>query len=266
MAPGDGSTSASTYDAEVQDMLRHSIYTRDRLIRGSLDGCPDGDDHSKCKEVGACPGVYFAFAYIDALGARGSSTTAVQLDDGGETQSLEPMPSSPVLFDKYYEYFSAYVFDGTRGEKVVNLCKKDTKSPVFDVPGCVVAKRSSKPSSSYPSFWHRDCYWVPLVSGSAVSSIIDSLNDIDIRPMPSTHDVQSYGGSRVLMKRKPTTCQLRSCDWDDKSDKASICRFLPCDAVATATFTVSILLKPYPRARGIHPSKVYMSLVLHNIK
>jgi len=99
-----------------------------------------------------------------------------------------------------------------------------------------------------------------------VSNIVDSLNEIGIMPLPSPHDAQPYNSSRVVVIRDMILCNIQPEEWNTGSVHRSVSRFVSCEAVATATFTVSALLTPYTRARGTHTSKKYMSLVIHNIK
>lgn len=259
-------TTTSAYDATVEDLLQQNLYTAGWEIRGNLNNCSGTDTHSTCVQKGTCLDTYFSFTYVQAAEQKHKNYRKVEVSPGGSEESVEVIPSHGSLFGRYWDYFSERVFEGCKGESLVSICRGEVKSPSFDVLGCVIALTHKKPPNNYAWVKEGGSYWVILIPNSVVSNIMDSLNCIDIIPLPSAHDTQSYNSSRVLVKCRPVLCEMRPGDWTKGSTRKSISRFTECDAVATATLTVSILLTPYAKARGKHTSKKYMSFVVHNVK
>ncbi len=256
----------SAYDDSIKDLLQQQLYTQGWDTCGSLEECKGPNEHPACAARGACDGLYFSFMYVESARHGATNRKPVQVHPRDTEESVELMPSDSSLFGQYWEYFRRHVFDGTKGECIVNVCKYGIKSPSFDILECVVALTRTKPPQGYTWTKQGDDYWMLFVPNSVVSNLIDSLNEVGVAPLPSAHDTQSYNSSRVSVVSDPVVCEVAPCDWQVGDIHKSVSRFVSCEAVATATLTVSVLLIPYPRARGTHTSKKYMSLVVHNIK
>lgn len=256
----------SAYDDEVKDLLQQQLYTQDWEIRGSLEGCAQAGVHAHCTENGVCGNIYFKFVYTELPNNDAAEDRIIQITSAGGNESIEIIPSDSSLFGKYWKYFEQRVFDGIKGECLVSVCRPGVKSPSFDVLNCVVARTGSSPPQNHAHVQQDRCYWVLFIPNSVVSSLVDSLNELGVMPVPSAHDAQSYNSSRVCVTQNTVLSEIEPGEWTTGPTYRSISRFISCDAVATATFTVSILLTPYARARGSHTSKKYMILKVHNVK
>ena len=257
---------SSAYDAEVSDLLEQELYTKGWEIHGSLEKCDGAETHSVCWDRGVCGDNYFSFMYMQPAEYKARERRGIQVGISDTSESVEIIPSDSSLFGNYWRYFKQHVFEGTKGESLMSICRRDVKSPSFDILRCVVALTSQRPPRDCTWVQQGERYWVLFIPNSVISNIIDSLNEISIMPLPSPHDALAYNSSRVSTTTNTIICQVEPEEWDTGSVYKSISRFVTCEAVTTATFTVSVLLTPYARARGTHTSKKYMSLVVHNVK
>jgi len=228
--------------------------------------CSSGQPRDVWKVISRCYCLAVEQQPVQPAEYKARERNPIRLSSRDTGESIEVVPADSSLFGQYWVYFREHVFEGTKGECTVNICRYGVKSPSFDILECVVALTQTKPPQGYTWLKQNEHYWALFVPNSVVSILIDSLNELDIVPLPSAHDAQSYNSSRISVVSSPVTCQMGLDDWNTGGTYKSISRFVTCTAVATATFTVSILLTPYARARGTHTSKKHMSLVVHNVK
>ncbi len=253
----------TTYDDEIRDMISQELYKRDWHIRGSLDVCRRRAGHEDCIGAGRCHDQFFNFIYLDQSTHLAEAMTLLP---SGESESVEVMPPNPSLFEQYWTYFRDSVFDGTKGEVLMSVCRRGTKSPSFDIKGCLVGRTSERVPNGFATLRQKYCSWVLFVPTSTMMNLFDSLNEISIRPVPGIHDAMAYNSARISVSKHITECELDESEWTRGRELHAVSRLVPCEAVTTATFTVSVVLTPYLLAKGTHTARRHLRIVVHNIR
>lgn len=257
----DDGVSVSEYDGNVADMLDRDLYTQDWKLIGTEPPSESNDDYFDMKFVQA-----MSNAEVDPSTDVNVGTPLVfrHTDD----VLCEQIPIDPRVLGKYCDYFSKHVSRGIKGDLLLNVCKGVFKSPVFDIPHCAVVRpKSSK--YSHESFTSIDTelgtgiLFIPMMT---TDMIIDNLDDIGIRVIPSAQDTWSYSSCRIRTSEYVVICAFTPRDWKGSAYAAEFSRRVQCTAVATATLTVSVLLEPWQYSRGKHTSKYCMTYVVHAVK
>lgn len=270
-----GTELQSVYDDDTKDQLEGSLYTRDWTIYGTEDKAPCTHEllHGEklcyvCQTSNTRSGMHFYMGYVWASAPLWDMDLplSLALKQGGEVCNVEFLPATDKTLGNYYRYFNKYALTGDRGEVVMNLCRGMFKSPCVDIPNCVVAACAGKVSEDIAVISKREQLWALFVPNTAMMSIVDLMLDHDMCPIPSAHDGMSYNSSRIVVAGGVKTRIVRDGEWDTSSRRTSMSRYVKCDAVMTATFTISIVLRPYMNSKGKYSRWRYMNIVLHNIK
>ena len=261
---GFTNTSLTTFDDDIGDQLRQGLYTDSWAIHGSLDHCECKE--GECVKRGRCKGRFFSMIFVNTLH---SVKNARSLELPGEAccTSFQEMPPTSDVLGVYYDYFRTNVLDMVKGESLVNLCTSDFKSPCFDIRNCILARRTTPPPHGY-TFLHRSEheYWVLLMPSTRVDVVFEALHYIDIIPVPGVHDANAYNSSRLTAAGSIATKIMPPGSWRTPSYEHVVTRYVECDAVATATFTVTIILTRFSKAQGSHTHKRNVEFVVHNVK
>lgn len=249
--------SISEYDDDVNDMVEHGLYIRNwEILHGAHPPCSVDSD-----------GQYFNIKYVQAGSISTSDINSPLKMRPGDAMAIELMPPKEEYLGKYYAHFRDHVTTRCKGELLVNFCKDMYKSPMFDIPDCAIIKPvSTKRRSEFSSINLGDINGVLFIPSSVTDNLVDSLFALGIRVIPSAHDTWSYGSSRIRVCDDAVICELDSSDWKGNTYTAEFMRYIRCIAVATATLTVSIVLRPFQNARGPHTSKYHLEYVVHCVK
>lgn len=259
----DDGISVSEHDGNITDMLNTELYTREWKLIGTEPPGADINDYFDMKFVQRINS--FSNTDTDRTDANvGSPILFRHADD----VLFEQIPIDRRVLGYAYEYFSKHVSRGIKGDLLLNVCKGMYKSPVFDIPGCtvVIPKHNSFSKESFVAIETPRGPGVLFVPMVTTDLIIDNLEDIGIRVMPSHQDMWSYSSCRIRLSKFVVVCQLGTEDWRGSAYAAEFSRRLACTAVATATLTVSVLLEPWQYSHGKHTSKHCMTYVIHAVK
>jgi hypothetical protein len=269
----DDDVSVSAYDDNITDMLDMDLYTHGWKLVGTSP--PSVRNHE-----------YFHMKFIEP-------TDNASDDDIVDASLLLPMdlkhtddvlveliPMDKRTLGYAYDYFKNDVSRGVKGDLLVTMCKsvykyrdpkperKVYKSPVFDVPGCtvVIPARSDFSKEMFTAIETERGPGILFIPMVITDMIMDNLDDIGIRVMPSPQDMWSYSSCRTRVSKWAVACDFDSSDWKGTAYAAEFSRRLPCSAVATATLTVSVLLEPWQYSHGKHTSKYCMTYIVHAVK
>lgn len=270
----------SVFDEDVKDQISERLYTKEWSIYGSNDSgkC----QHTEFSNDAFCPvcstwedrsGGYFYMGYVwsstlvtSVRSDRDCLPLFFPLKEGGECCTIELVPPSLETLGKYYPYFSKYALTDSRGEMFVNFCRKEYKSPCVDINNCIVASCTGEVEDNIAVVHKRDQVWGLFIPNNAMMNICELLADHDVYPVPGAHDSLSYNSARIIVAGTVKTRVMKEVEWDTTSQCKSMSRFVKCDAVATATFTVSVVLRPYLSSKGKFSKYKYMNVVVHNIR
>lgn len=249
------------YDGNITDMLDRGLYTRDWELIGTEPPSEISD-------------AYFDMKFVQVMPDESvSSNTNVRVGTPillryGDDVLCEQIPIDRRVLDRYYNYFSRHVSRNIGGSLLLNICKDVFKSPVFDIPYCTAAL-PKRLDYSRESFTAIDTDYGPtilFVPVTITSMIIDSLDGIGIKVVPSPQDTWSHGSCRIRISQHILTCTFERSDWKGSGYAAELSRLIECRAVATAILTVSVLLEPWQYSRGSYTSKYCMTYVVHAVK
>ncbi|KAF2861615.1 hypothetical protein K470DRAFT_285329 [Piedraia hortae CBS 480.64] len=230
----------SEYDDDVNDMINSGLYTRGWTLIGTESPPNNGDEwfDMKFMQLQADNG-------YDIAKAKRPLRLRVT-----EDVTSELIPLSLDVLGKYYDYLTECIDPYVRGVMLVCTCQPAVKSPVFDVPNCVLVRpKTNRYDHTFFTTVDTEAYtavlFVPII---VTDALMDSLHSIGVRVMPTYQDTWSYSSVRISLSR-----HLRG--WRRDATAAVFAERLNCDAVATATFTVSVVLEPLQSARGKHTSR-----------
>lgn len=255
--------SISEYDGNIADMMSENLYTNDWTIIGTESPSEDSEDWFDMKFVQT---MYLEeedeFELPDVQLRR-----SLRLNTNDDVM-CELLPFSSKSLGRYYEYFMKYVSNGVKGSVLMCLCQQMFKSPVFDIPGCMLVRpRTNKyDKSQFVTTRIDDSNVVVFVPMTAFDAITDALYDVDVRIIPTDQDTWSYSSRRVVMSKHAMHSSIPNSSWKGNAYTSEFERRIQCSAVATATLTVSVLLEPWQFARGKHTSKYHLKYVIHSVK
>jgi len=248
------------YDADIHEMLSGNLYTRDwTLVSRHL---PDGSLV-----------MYYAQTcdLLNSTSQQRMNECPVTLCPEDDVVMVEVMPPNEDTLEEHHEYFRDVVFNMHQsGELLINVCTQRYKTPLFNISGCIVARHTS------PFCQSRDLssnviaigeYQASLlIPTSVVTSIFEALSAVDIIVLPDVHDAKKYTGSRVQPRSGIEVSRIPQSKWCHNETSKDINRYINCNAVATATFTVSAVVTPYEHTKGIRPSRRRVKFVVHNVR
>lgn len=265
----DDDVSVSAYDDNITDMLDMDLYTHGWELVGTATPSARNDD-------------YFSMKFVQPTSDIDDDTSAslpLQLKHTDDVL-VEVIPIDKRTLGYAYNYFKNNVSRGTKGDLLVSMCKTiykrnnpvpETvvyKSPVFDIPDCtvVIPARNDFSRELFTAIETERGPGILFIPMVITDMIMDNLDDIGIRIMPSPQDMWSYSSCRTRVSKWAVTCDFDSSDWKGTAYAAEFSRRLPCSAVATATLTVSVLLEPWQYSHGKHTSKYCMTYIVHAVK
>lgn len=256
--------SVSTRDDDVTDMLQGDLFTREWRIVGNCSLIEPGhqSDH-----------LIMFYEQIDFS----SPDRIVDIEKSAELvpvslsileqDSVEIIPVSVASLGKYYNYFQTCVCLDARKDSLVSICKRRKKSPCFDIRRCCLVKSLKNADLvNFTMIKIGNIACVPLIPSSAVLSIIDSISNLDISIVPMIHDANAFNGCRIRMSSRYTECEIVEDQWKQDSLCENLSSFIKTDAVATATFTVSVVLSTVYGQRSKYLNKKALTIVIHSIK
>lgn len=257
--------SISTYDDDnVRDMMNSDLFRREWTIVGTEPPLTKG------KVADITEHLILNFHQIEE-GVPEDETANVKprpiLLKHNSDYQLEMIPVYPNILGKYYEYFSRCV-SLHKGDYLLNVCTTRKKSPCVDIPNCVLA---AIPEGSVRNL---DCFTVKnmgsydcvvYVPNSIIYEIISALNDIGISIVPSLHDGMPYNSIRTRISDLCTEFSKDAWSKDSRYIR-EFSRYAPCNAVTTATLTVSFVLGVVRGPRSRYNNKKSLEIVVHAIK
>jgi len=255
--------SISEYDGNIADMMNENLYTTDWTIIGTEPPSEDSEEWFDMKFVQTmCLQEEDKFELPDVQLRR-----SLRLNTNDDV-TCELLPFSAESLGRYYEYFMRCVSNGIKGSVLMCLCQQMFKSPVFDIPGCMLVKPKTNryDKSQFVTTRIDESNVILFVPITAFDAISDALYDIDVRIIPTDQDTWSYSSRRVVVSEHAMHCSIPQSSWKGNVYRSEFERRVQCSAVATATLTVSVLLEPWQFARGKHTSKHHLKYVVHSIK
>lgn len=250
-----------SYDDDIRDLLVDGLFTREWTIVGTQ---PPSSDNAESGYFN----MYYKQTYDDDnKRSRNAAREKPLTLKPSQPDPVELLPPVPSTLGPYYSYFRDCVLTGRHGEMLVNFCRNGKKSPCVDIPGCalvVPTKTADVENFTLIKLGNVPC--VPVVPTSIILNIIDSLAEVCQPVYPSFHDGWAYNGSRVRMSKMYTECELDDNAWKKEGFARDFSRLVRCVAVATATFTVSVVLSPSVQRTRYPTHKKVLEVVIHNIK
>lgn len=254
----------STRDDDVTDMLQGDLFTREWRIVGNRSLIEP--EHQSEHLIMFYEQIDFLTP--DRITDTEKSTKLVPISLSTlEQDPVEIIPVSMGSLGEYCNYFQTCVCLDPQKDSLVSICKRRKKSPCFDIPRCCLVKSSKNADLvNFAIAKIGNVVCVPLIPSSAVLSIIDSISDLDISVVPMVHDANAFNGCRIRMSSRYTECEIPEDQWKQDSLRKNLSNFIKTDAVATATFTVSVVLSTVYGQRSKYLKKKALTIVIHSIK
>jgi hypothetical protein len=269
----------SVFDDDTLDQLNSDLFTRDWIQVGSLES-------NKCSKHGLIPQLYcdqcnnnpkLLGTHLNVMYLTGSyddseadpevpSRYNELRGNGNEIASVQFMPLDPRCYYTLSPYLRVRTTPPERGEVLMNVCTRSTKTPCIRIPWCLVAKYNGVAPDEFASIGKVDNDWVLFVPHTAIMDIFSLMEEHDMYPTPDSHDGRAYSSSRIRVAGTVSSRVMKDIDWTFGHDLRTVRRYLNCDAVATATFTVTVHLTPYRGSKGKHTRYRHLTLWVHSIQ
>lgn len=244
-------------DDDFNDIITGDIHKRNWRLVGStspIDVESRGAKHFTMSYIGREPEVE-PEVEVDA-----SIFTNPMISNGIE--SIEIMPVAESLLEQYYTYFSEHVALDKK-DQLINICRQSIKSPCFDIRNCYIVEPKEHVSlDNYAKIVLDKKTYVLLIPSSIICNMKKSLDYLEINIEPDSSDDLAYSGSRLQISGICTFPNIKSLSWKDARHLNDFNKILNCKAVATATFTVSMILRQF---QGYVRTKTLV-VVVHAIK
>lgn len=266
----DTTMSVSTYDEEADDMINGGLFMRDWKLVGTSPPYHSSSPDSSVNDMLD----HLVMFYKETL--EGMQLNEDSSDDRSALspivlssrpiEAVELMPIAATSLGPYYDYFSQCVATN-RSDQLLNICKRDKKSPCFDIKNCYLVQPSSThdlPNFAITEVSGKRC--APLVPTSIIYNIMDSLTEIGISIVPTIHDALAFNGCRVRMSELYTSCEIPDSEWKGNTFTRDFSRLLRCSAVTTATLTVSVVLSVAYGPKSRYHHRKTLTIVVHSIK
>lgn len=269
----------SVFDDDTLDQLNSNLFTREWTQVGTLEGnnctkhglvpqetCPHCNNNPKL--IGRHLNVVYVIAVYDNEGSDCEVPDRYNelRGPGNELASVQFMPLDPRCYYTLYPYLSTRTAEPERGETLMNVCTSGTKTPCIRIPWCLVAKYNGAAPEEYASIGKAEDDWVLFVPHTALMDIFSLMEEHDMYPTPDGHDGRAYSSSRLRVAGTVSSRVIKPEQWNVGRDLKTVRRYLNCDAVATATFTVTVHLTPYKGSRGRHTRYKHLTLWVHSIQ
>lgn len=265
MSKEEWDETASAIDDDVRDMQEADLFVREWEIVGTTP--PNKQSDPDIQHIA------FYFQEKNESGDESDCSTPVQnmvylpvTFNPSQPYQLELLPVLEKSLGRYYEYFKTFVSRDPKRDMLINLCKRGLKSPCFDVPHCYLADVTSYATKETPNVLKVDnrlC--VPVMSNQLIESVIEDFSQLDIQVTLVNHDVFKYSTDRIRLSPTLTQSDIPVEDWRYNAP-AHVTRITKCGAVATATFTVSMLLTTVYGPRSRYHYKKNLEIVIHAFK
>lgn len=265
MQGGNRRVSVSTHDDDERDLLAASLYTREwKLVGSKPPKITDDDTDSETEHLVMC------FVQCPEQSSFNSDKKDVIKPlrlYSTDSDLVETMPVTMATLGIYYNYFKHCVITTKKGETLVNICRDKRKSPCVDIPRCaLVVPKTDKLPDHFIKISVGSTVCVPLIPTSIIHNVCEMLNGIGLSIVPSHHDAWAYSCSRTRMSDVYTDYDIPKENWKGNTYTQDYSSLIECTAVATATFTVSFVLSPYPGNSSMYVTRKTMSIVIHSIK
>lgn len=267
----DASTTPT--DSEISDQLNSDLYTRGWFQLTTLE-------RNSCSEHGPVP-------HCDCPMCNNNPKTLVDSveflyvqcgDDyipsgynrlrriGDERSTVQFMPLDPRCYYTLYAYIRQHTEAPIPGELLMNVCTSCTKTPLIDIPWCVVAKCSGYIPDGFLTTAVYGGTSVLAVPKDAIQDIFDLMADHGMYPTVNRHDYMKYPSSRLRLAKSATIGELVFQSDGPYDEITALRRYLNCDAVATATFTVTVHLTHWVTSLGTYDKFRNVVLWIHAIR
>lgn len=269
----------SVFDDDTLDQLNSSLYTRGWSQYGSLEA-NNCEEHglvpeplcSKCNNSPKLLDPHLDVTYVaDTYDVVDWDTDIPpQYNElrgpGRELAGVEFMPLDPNCYYTLAPYLRTKTATAQRGEVLMNICTSFTKTPCIRVPWCLVARYKGTVPDEFTRIRKVDSDWVLFFPHTALKDIFTLMEEHDMYPTPDSHDSRAYSSSRLHVAGTVSSRVMKSAEWSTGPELKTVRRYLNCDAVVTATFTVTVHLTPYKGSRGRHSRYRHLSLWIHSIQ
>lgn len=270
----------SVFDDDINDQLESDLFTREWEQYGSLEPnkCPKhglvpNDNCMSCTTNPSLLEPHLNVTYVSAITPTDSEAIVVPSryneirGSGNELKSVQFMPLKPECYYTLAPYLASRTQPPRKGEMLMNVCTPITKTPCVRVPSCIIGKYSGRAPADFTCINKVDSDWVLFMPGTALMDIFTLMEEHDMYPTPDIHDGRSYNSSRLRLAGTVSSRVIKSADWKAGGlELASIRRYLNCDAVATATFTVTVHVAPSKPIRGRYSRYRQLTLWVHSIQ
>lgn len=271
------------FDDDISDQLESDLFTRDWVQYGTLEA-------NKCNEHGlvpvrgceACnndpklaPGrkklnvVYISKTFSDEPEDDNLVTPPKRYNElrrhGYEMASIQFMPLDPKCCYTLAPYLRNHTEPPAKGELLMNVCTPYTKTPCIKIEWCLIGRYKGRVPDGFEFIEMQNESWVLFTPLTAMNDVSVMMEEHDMYPTPSAHDGRAYSSSRIRLADVLSTRRVKEDDWRQGPDLRSIQRYLNCDAVATASFTVTIHLVPFRGNTGRKSRYHHVNLWLHAI-
>lgn len=275
------SDATTEFDDDISDQVESELFTRDWVQYGTLE-------ENKCKEHDLVPTKGCVKCNHDPSLLPGckklnivylSRTFDHEIDDdpsppvrynelrrhGYELASAEFMPIDPKCCYTLAPYLEKNVGPPGKGELLMNVCTAYTKTPCVKIEWCIIGKYKGKVPDGFEFLEVGGENWVLFTPLTAMNDISTMMEEHNMYPTPSPHDGRAYSSSRLQLASNISTRRIDKSEWRQGPDLRSIQRYLNCDAVATASFTVTVHLTPFKGNTGRKSRYRHVNLYLHSI-
>ena len=269
----------SVFDDDINDQLESELFTREWIQYGSLESnsCPrhglvPRDDCMSCTTNPALLEPHLNVTYVSAITPTDSEAVIVPQrynelrGSGNELKSVQFMPLKAECYYTLAPYLANKTRPASRGEMLMNVCTPTTKTPCINIPWCIIGKYNGRAPSEFTHINKVDSDWVLFMPSTALRDIFTLMEEHDMYPTPNAHDGRSYNSSRLRLAGTVSSRVIKSAEWKVGVELASIRRYLNCDAVATATFTVTVHITPVKAIRGRYSRYRQLTLWVHSIQ
>jgi hypothetical protein len=274
------SENTSIFDDDINDQLKSDLFTREWVQYGSLEynnctthGSVPTAGCNSCTNNPALLEQHLNITYVSAITPTDSDTVTAppRYNEirglGNELQSVQFMPLKPECYYTLAPYLANKTELPRKGEMLMNVCTPITKTPCIKVPSCLIGKYNGRAPAEFTCINKVDSDWVLFMPRTAIMDIFTLMEEHDMYPTPSAHDGRSYNSSRLRLAGTVSSRVMNSTDWRTAGlELASIRRYLNCDAVATAIFTVTVHVTPSKSTRGRRTRYRHLTLWIHSIQ
>lgn len=254
----DDAFSVITCDDETVDIVKGKIHSTNWITQGSKVPSQDDEDLD-----------YFRMVHINKIFYMTNVERSYYIVMTDPKEAIFEI--SPVCIETlniYYKYFKACGAMGARNDMLLNLCDHEIKSPVFDIPKCNIVRFSDMaPKKGVSCISIDGVLYGIFIPAEVTSAIIKQLGTQNVHVDIPRQDMITYESIRVCPSPFIVVFSMSDPNiWARGYKLLDVNENLMYDAVTTASFTVSVLLKPSHKNPGRHTSKYILSYIIHNIK